>query len=669
MNRIVPWRWDPSGNPLYEHIVSQGNGQLLAYSHGPDIADIYRPYTSTSLARILLSPVAGHRLETRTVRVPGTPIRRHILSINQENEPAEGPPVCPPDGPIPEGVPEIRDVVPRDVPALLRLYRNLETPILQRIRFPGRHRCWSARRDPEPGTILIQFEVLPGNAILFHTDARSSYGFLRIRGQVDGPVEPVNLEGRNQEGGEGDLVFRIGPGDADLAFVADLSHAGAVEAVEFLSPLRPEDLERDAVNSWRRFTGRLDPERLGLVPGEADQWRRDLLEEALLLIRCQQSLEGGLPSAHFLPVGYSRDNYGAVRGLLAMGYPEAARSILEFRFGKFQRFGDLVNAEAMGRDEPRHPAENDHVEQTSYLVLAARDYWRATGDDTHIRTILPMLEWCLRVQLPHLVEDMLPFNGDETYVAGFLLPRSALLHGAAEATLLFLLAAEWLCGWARRNGTLDRLREVACAASRVRSGYRTHFLRNGRLVANAPEREAALRDRPRFKFGVCEQGSSLGQIHFGWLETDGGGHYLCPWCRNGAGYQGPPAPGPVEIPSVSLLPAYLGSDLLAPAETLSLARRFLADFRPENRTVGYDPALLLYTLVSSGGTREEIAEAESRVLSLRDVTGSWNEYYENGRSLSWCNKHRPWETGYSVDALLQAWRLPRLPLSPASPQE
>ena len=73
-----------------------------------------------------------------------------------------------------------------------------------------------------------------------------------------------------------------------------------------------------------------------------------------------------------------------------------------------------------------HIHENDGVEITGYLVVQALiSIKRAAAGSTWI-PCSPMLKWALEVQMKHLKNDMLPFNGDRTYIAGGFLPRYAM---------------------------------------------------------------------------------------------------------------------------------------------------------------------------------------------------------------------------------------------------
>ena len=65
-------------------------------------------------------------------------------------------------------------------------------------------------------------------------------------------------------------------------------------------------------------------------------------------------------------------------------------------------------------------------------------------------------------------------------------------------------------------------------------------------------------------------------------------------------------------------------------------------------TVGYDYGLLLYNLVRLDNfSKEEIYE---KMLSLLDDTGSWVEYYDNGKATG--TRYRPWESSINLEAAI-----------------
>jgi hypothetical protein len=308
--------------------------------------------------------------------------------------------------------------------------------------------------------------------------------------------------------------------------------------------------------------------------------------------------------------------------------------------------------------------ENDEVEGTSYTILQARDYVRATGDHEFGREMWPMLEWCWDVQQGHLSLGLLPFNGDETYVAGGYFPRSGLLHGSADSTLVFIEAGKWLADWAVSQNlwTQDYAERQLSIVDESRQAYRRFFFDKDRVWANAPERENAITP-PRFRHGVCEAFCGL----FGWTQRTPTGRYVCPTCF---GSQRLPEdkPPPTEVNSVSLLPAYLGSDLLCPEEMRAVLDRVIGQQNESGHIpsvpgttgcVGYDPGLILINLVALGHPYAK--RAYERILEMSDQTGAYNEYYDAAdRVRKDCCRARPWESGVNAEAIV-AYLLGRVP--------
>ena len=93
-----------------------------------------------------------------------------------------------------------------------------------------------------------------------------------------------------------------------------------------------------------------------------------------------------------------------------------------------------------------------------------------------------MLTWCADAQERHLVAGMLPFNGDETYVAGGMLPRSALDDGSAEATLLYVASVTQLNDWctSRGCGNSDEIARRQRKVEETWRQYRMNFFEGPR---------------------------------------------------------------------------------------------------------------------------------------------------------------------------------------------
>jgi len=405
------------------------------------------------------------------------------------------------------------------------------------------------------------------------------------------------------------------------------------------------------------LASRVAPVDYGPRVREGTRKRIDELSESVaFLIAAQQSEDGGIMAGHNYALAYVRDQYGASRGLLALGLREEAKRNLAFRYGKWTRLGGIRNAESMGHDRARHVHENDDVEITSYTILQAFDYGRASGDWDFVASLFPMLDDCWRVQLPHLHDGMLPFNGDETYVAGGFLPRTALNDGSMEATLLFLEAGRRLLPFAVGrglwNGEQAASRERALTAAE--STFRARFRKDGRFRANAPER-AATAHLPPYRHGVCESCHPLGVHVLKWTRRTATGRYVCPACLAGQPPLGEVLPRAVSVQSAGLLPSFVHAGTLSDEEqteellaAYGIFERhgYLPTIPGSTCFVGYDAGLLLYGLARFGHPGAEAVLAH--VVGIADSADAWVEYYDAGRPFN--TRCRPWESGMNIAA-------------------
>lgn len=491
--------------------------------------------------------------------------------------------------------------------------------------------------------------LAPGQRIMFYGDSEWHYHWIVARGQCSVTRRnPTELFIENHEGNS--EIYIIG---------ASQLGAGKLLTEEITSLYNQADqLLAKTRRYWEAFTA----QRLARSREDAikDQTAQRACDDAAILLKTAQSSDGGLIAGPPFRYAYLRDGYGASRGLLALGMLDEAGRAAAFRGRKFERFGTLQTAESLGHDRIRHVHENDQVETTSYMILQVRDYVAATGDHAFARHLWPLLEYCWVTPLAHLAGGLLPFNGDETYVAGGFYPRSGLNHGSADSTLALIEAGRWLIPWASEQGLWTRTQAAAAqeVVAASRAAYRRHFLAGGRIWANEPLREQLIQ-APRFRHGVCEACITR---RFGWLERSASGRYLCPVCFNTA--EMPAAqPDRLEVFSVALLPAYLGSDVLTPAETRMVAERVLSFAQADGTIpsvpghpgfVGYDPALLLMNLTDIGHAGK--SAAYQRLLAQRDSSGVWVEYYErDGKPRAHCCRARTWETGMSIDAMMRYW--------------
>jgi hypothetical protein len=344
--------------------------------------------------------------------------------------------------------------------------------------------------------------------------------------------------------------------------------------------------------------------------------------------------------------------------LLDLGHRDEARAILEYYLHVWSRRGEIHTAQPIGFDGPFHVHEEDRAEITGYLIHQVFDWLAATGDESLVERCQPMLDWALDAQLSCLVDGTLPFNGDETYIAGGLFPRAFIAHGSAEATLLFIESGRRFCDWAERRArwSADRITAVRATIEDAARRFRGHFLRDGVLWANQPSRAA---HGPRFRHGVCQtRGCYQGQLN--WLQRDANGNYLCPECF-------PHGPMPKVEPqraflaSVALAPLFVGLGPLSWEEVRlqveSVANRWLmtgclpsqADGSlGDPHTVGYDYGFLLMGLDLLG--HPAATRFAAHVLDLADPTGSWAELYMNGKGAH--TRCRHWESAINLYAIL-----------------
>jgi len=607
-----------------------GNGRLAVYERGPEIIQAFGPpYSTGSLLKIL--PEGDDLTEIRSVREEGTAVWTHTVAGDR----------------APAGA--MTDFIDSELPCFVRVLR-LERPLcflLEAEKGRTVTDLWRIRGDRGiAADLLVTAE--PGCCFYrFYPSPRRHYLELAATGNVS--VRPGARDGTWRiECGAGESVLYLAGGPEYPDAVCNTEKALRTGAAALLERTR----------SWWLAFGARRRDFPSLIPASFPL-RRELLERVdcvSVLLRTQQAAEGGFLAGHNYHMGYVRDQYGVSRCLLALGYHEEARALLLFYWGIWSAHGAIHNAQALGLDGSFHIHENDEVEITAYLIIQAFDYLTATGDGELPARIAPMLFWAWDAQKKWIVEGMLPFNGDETYVAGGILPRTALNDGSAEATLLFVTAGERLLAWAEGRGVRSRgaLEEDRRVLASVRGSYRANFLRGGALLANNPLR-AERADVPRFRHGVCE-GCGTGR-GIGWTERNRNGRYLCPVCSGSKDLPAVPAAALV-IQSVALTPSYFGSDLIGREELSRMTASLLSSYRETGRlpsrpdgdiAVGYDYGLLLYALTVLGDPAA--GGIFWKMLSVADSTGVWVEYYRN-HAPTGC-RYRPWESGINLEAGLR----------------
>lgn len=599
---------------------AMGNGKCVVYGRGPNISHFYGPSYS-SPAILTLTTECDLPISDEAIREIGTAIWDHSIKSA--------------DGPILNFI----EFVASDTPTYVRLVECKKEGVRWLIKSNQSSSFVPSASIPGAWVQVI----LEGQSIYRYPTSECYYHWVIPRGTCHAELNE-----------SGELVIKCMPGKGSVAIVGGGDYPTGVETAERVEKEGVERLLEPTREYWRKFTQRRLTARP--LPKSINTETAAILDSVAVLIKAQQSETGGVMAGHHYALAYVRDQYGAARGMLALGMLEEARLNLEFRLYKFKRFGSLMTAEAMGSDGARHQHENDEVEGPGYTILQARDYIQATGDNAFGRKLWPMLEWCWKVQKKHLVKGLLPFSGDETYVAGGFFPRSGLIQGSADTTLVFVESGKWLCKWAvaRKLWTADYASKQIKAAESSRAAYRKWFWGGDRVWANAPEREEMMTP-PRFRHGVCEGGCGW----FGWTERTTTGRYVCPDCFKTKPLPAA-APTRMEVNSVSLLPAYLRSDVLSHAEQRALIDHIVKQANQAGHIpsvpgteccVGYDPGLVLENLVAAGSP--DAKKAYDRLIRIADQTQAWCEYY-NGKDAVYpgCCCCRPWESGVNAEAVI-----------------
>jgi hypothetical protein len=604
-----------------------GNGQYCVYQQGMDIKSLFGPtYSSPSYLQLNLK---DKNISVKSTRLYGTAIWKHSLTLNGEK------------------IAEITDFVDGDLPVFVRQIVAgkpfaLELNILN---------------DPLVTVIdnSADYSGKGASALMIHKDRG-----LPIYGVYSHPYEQfhqiiIRENGSVSKSSEaGHYEIKVGKGQNELYFIGGPFYQECDVHTDQVLALGYDELYNRTLKSWKSFTGRRVDFGSRLTKKNPD--RQAILEQidhVAVLLKTQQAVEGAVLAGHAYHLGYVRDQYGVSRGYLALGYFEEAKKILDFYWQIWQKFGILHNAQAIGVPGIFHIHENDEVEMTGYLIIQAFDYLKRTNDTRFVKTILPMLEWAWNVQKKNLAGNMLPFNGDETYVAGGILPRTTLNDGSTEATLLFVQSGRLLLPFIKSLNfwSKDILRTDENLLMNVAANYARNFIREGKIMANNPSR-VSIAAMPDFRHGVCAGGHGVV-----YTKKDKNGNYLCPKCYLEKKEFPPYERKSFYIPSIALTPKYIGSDLI-PGNLLkenidiikeNYVKSAQISSRPGlNTVIGYEYGFLLYALSMD---HDPLAERVFKdAMSVVDEAGAWVEYYQNGKPMG-C-RYRPWESAINIEAII-----------------
>ena len=597
-----------------------GNGRVAMGGEGADILQLFAP--CYSVPGIMTLKLSEEGVAARSFRIRGSAGYYTQLTANGE------------------AVGEIIDYTHPTLPVFIRRLA-LRRPLRFRLESP-----FSAVTTDHlyGGRAIARLFEIPDGTVVFSKSKTDKEIYCQLLLSPTCGIE------------EGSITFPAG--DSQLLFVGgdygDLGTESFESCMTLSESMLTADLDAvytDFLAHWREIfhSVRIDPADLHVVPDA-----EDLIEAVVTALVTQTSREGGVIAGAFYHLAYGRDMYGVFRGYMALGMYGYARRMVEYMCETYRKKGYMPNASGMGMS-CSHRHENDDVEQTGYYLLELLEYAEATGETDFLRERMDYALYLLTAQERHLQKGMLPFNGDETYIAGGIFPRGGIDHGSMESTALYIGAATRLLDACERYGLMDseEIKIHRAIAASACDAFVDNFTDGDTVYVNNPHR-AAVEDTPPHRHGVCHRCLWMTNL----LRTPEGG-YLCPTCYGKA-----PAPVTTERYSTDCalwMTVFAGCDLLPHATLKAALTRSVTAIRESRygesasqNTVGYEYGVILYTLASLLSPAELPAYGDLLDELLRDrVAGAvWTEYYRSGRPSSASCPYRPWESAINLCGIL-----------------
>ena len=438
----------------------------------------------------------------------------------------------------------------------------------------------------------------------------------------------------------------------DYGSLGTQSFASCISLAQQISQISPDSILKASLESWRGILSKI---RVNTSVFQEIPNADELIEAVCVALVTQTSAQGGVIAGSFYHLAYGRDMYGVFRGFMVLGLYDHARRMICYLTEVFRQKGYLPNASGLGMS-CSHRHENDEVEQTGYNLLEVLEYVLATGDVAFLAERMDYVRYLMNAQSGHLVDGMLPFNGDETYIAGGIFPRNGIDHGSMEATALYIKSVRGMTALCRQHGLLadDELDTHVAMAELAAWRFPYHFIDNKTVYINNPAR-AAVAELPLHRHGVC-----LGCARMTNLLRDGQGAFLCPNCYGKVVVQ--PCTGRYSTDCAVWMTEFVGSDLLPKRVVRAALDRSISAIRqsdfgktnPEN-TVGYEYGVILYTLAKHLPKEQLDAYRDLLHALLKDrVPGAvWTEYYQGGEPSATCCPYRPWESAINLCGILR----------------
>ncbi len=597
-----------------------GNGRVAMAGEGADIVQLFAP--CYSIPGVMTLRMIDGELTAHCYRIGGS--AGYLTKLIEGEAP----------------VGEITDYTHPTLPVFIRRL-FLDRPVNFKLESPFR----TVNTDNlYAGRAVSRFFEIPDGTVVFSKSKTDKETFCQL------------LLSPNCAEKEGTVTFPAG--ESHLIFVGgdygELGTGSFANCMTLSETMLTADLDAvyaDFLAHWNEIFNAIKVDRAAMASVPAAD---ELIESVAAALITQTSSEGGVIAGAFYHLAYGRDMYGVFRGYMALGLYGYARRMVTYMCDTYRAKGYMPNASGMGMS-CSHRHENDDVEQTGYYLLELLDYAEETRDADFLRDRMDYANYLLTAQEKHLKNGMIPFNGDETYIAGGIFPRGGIDHGSMEATALYIGAATRLLDAYEKYGLMDddEIKTHRAMADAARDAFAVNFTDGDTVYINNPNR-ATVGDTPLYRHGVCHRCLWMTNL----LRTPEGG-YLCPACFGLA-----PAPVSTERYSTdcALWMAVFAGCTLLPESTLTTAlTRSVKSIResgygmtnPSN-TVGYEYGVILYTLARLLPSEALPAYRDmlDELLADRVPGAVWTEYYRNGKPSASSCPYRPWESAINLCGIL-----------------
>lgn len=388
-----------------------------------------------------------------------------------------------------------------------------------------------------------------------------------------------------------------------------------------------------------------------------DQRARDIVEGGLSVIKTNQTHDGGLvANENIYRLSWTRDAYCGLRGLLACGHTSESKQFIQFMNDVYRAYGFIPNAVSCGRNvfalyngnfgnNPNRlvggpcPESNTAPETPALLILAARDYYRATNDSKTLLKADESITYSMEIQLKHAIKNnyKLELSGDETEL-GFI--SSTGYDGVLKK--YWSMSSIALC-----IASLEFYIEYVSLKKENPSLYKNSI--DGKILDLNAELKR-LSDALEKDFWRTD----LAESPEGFYD----------WCRVKADNSFPEG----RVVNFSLFPIYYKAKPAFPErfeKNLHTIKKYfipsgkylpLVPTRKDKTYLGHNLGYLLWSLVEFNETEKDIVYDALINGESVQCWGSYSEMYD-ANEMPDANYLRTFETGVNIDAIARYWHL------------